>query len=371
MTVNAPLPVLPRYGQDCVASLVPALLGPSGTRDLPEWIPACVQGADRVVLLVLDGLGWNQLSSRAVLAPTMSAMESRRITTVAPTTTATALTSITTGLAPGEHGLLGYRLDMGDTVINVLRWSDSAGDRRHSHPPTVIQSCPPFLGVRVPVASKAELEDTGFTRAHLEGVRPVGWRVSSSIPVIVADALAAGDTFVYAYYDGVDKVAHERGFGPHYDAELAYADRLVEDILGRIGPDTALVVTADHGQVHVGERSVVPNADVLSLVRHQSGEGRFRWLHARRGCEAALKDACETYSDVAWVVSRERAIDEEWFGPRMADAIARRLGDVALVAREAVTFEDPAESGGFDLVCRHGSMTADEVYVPLLAARGR
>lgn len=370
MTVDAPSPVLPRYGRDCVASLVPALLGPAGTSDLPEWFPECARGARRVVLFVLDGLGWNQLRDRAAIAPTLSAMEARVITTVAPTTTATALTSITTGLTPAEHGLLGYRVDMGDTVMNILRWADAAGDRRTSHPPGLIQSCPPFMGMRVPVASKAELEDTGFTKAHLDGVRPVGWRVSSSIPVIVADALGAGDDFVYAYYDGVDKVAHERGLDAHYDAELAHADRLVAEVLSRLDHDTVLLVTADHGQVHVGDAVVRLGTDVLDLVKHQSGEGRFRWLHARRGAAPELLAACAVHGDVAWVVGREQVLDERWFGPHMSEAVARRLGDVALVAHGPVTFDDPAESSLAELVCRHGSMTADEVLVPLLAARG-
>ena len=370
MAVNVPPPVLPRYGRDCVASLVPALLGPGGTAELPEWFPDVVRGARRVVVLVLDGLGWNQLQARPGLAPVLTSMQSVPITTVAPTTTATALTSITTGLTPGEHGIVGYRMDMGDTVMNVLRWADAAGDRRASHPPTVIQSCPPFLGMRVPVASKAELEDTGFTSAHLVGVRQVGWRVASSIPVIVREALDAGDEFVYAYYDGIDKVAHERGFGPHYDSELVHADRLVGDILGRLESDTVLVVTADHGQVEVGDRIIHPGPGITGLVRHQSGEGRFRWLHAKRGAGAALVEECSVHSDVAWIVTREQVIDERWFGPRVNDVVARRFGDVALVAHAPVSFDDPAESGGFDLVCRHGSMTADEVLVPLAAARG-
>lgn len=369
--MNVPSPVLPRYGDECVASLVPALLSPGGAADLPAWFPDCVRDARRVVMLVVDGLGWNQLDTRADIATTLSSMESRRITTVAPTTTATALTSITTGLAPAEHGLLGYRVDMGDTVMNILRWADAAGDRRLSHPPTVIQSCPAFMGMRVPVASRAELEDTGFTHAHLDGARPVGWKVSSSIPVIVSDALASGEDFVYAYYDGVDKVAHDRGFGAHYDAELAHADRLVADILDRLDSNTVLVVTADHGQVHVGDAVVRLAPQVTELVRYQSGEGRFRWLHARRGAESALREACAAHADVAWVVSRDQALDERWFGPRMSDLVARRLGDVALVAHAPVTFDDPAEFSPFDLVCRHGSMTPDEVYVPLAAARGR
>ena len=63
-----------------------------------------------------------------------------------------------------------------------------------------------------------------FTEAHLRGARIVGWRAASSLAVTVGQLLRAGEPLVYAYYDGVDKIAHERGFGPFYEAELRSAD---------------------------------------------------------------------------------------------------------------------------------------------------
>jgi hypothetical protein len=108
------------------------------------------------------------------------------------------------------------------------------------------------------------------------------------------------------------------------------------------------------------------------MVRLQSGEGRFRWLHARPGAQADLLAACrDAHADTAWIVSREQVVDEGWFGPAVAAPVAARLGDVALVAREPVTFYDAADSGPFELVCRHGSLTSAEMLVPLLVAPGR
>jgi hypothetical protein len=230
-----------------------------------------------------------------------------------------------------------------------------------------VQPCPPFLGLSVPVISKAELEGTGFTQAHLSGVKPMGWRAASSIPVTIRQALDSGETFVYAYYDGIDKIAHERGFGPYYEAELRAADALVAQIVSVLPTDTVLLVTADHGQVHVGDNTIIPSPSLMEHVDHQSGEGRFRWLHARRGREGALCDAAQQYGDVAWIVTRAQVLDEQWFGARVPDYVARRMGDVALVPHAPVSFEEPLDGGAFDLVCRHGSLTADEMLVPLLA----
>ncbi|MEY4031130.1 MAG: hypothetical protein RL573_41 [Actinomycetota bacterium] len=367
MTMSHQAPVLPRYGSGSLSDIIPFLCSPVRATTSPAWMPDVVNGAERVVLLLIDGLGWNQLTERGHVAPTISSLTGGSITSVAPSTTATALTSLTTGLTPGEHGLIGYRMDMGGVVMNTLRWGDGRNDMRREFPPRQVQPCPPFLGSSVPVISMADKEGSGFTEAHLSGVKAMGWRAASSIPVTIQRALADGERFVYAYYDGVDKIAHERGFGDYYDSELSYADGLVASIIERLPADTVLLVTADHGQVHVGDNTVTLPATVMDHVRLQSGEGRFRWLHARRGREQELRAACAQFEDVAWVVTREQVVDERWFGSRVSADALRRMGDVALVPFAPVSFEDPADGGLFDLVCRHGSLTADEMLVPLVA----
>jgi len=361
--------VLPEYGGACIADLVPAIV--EGNVVDPTLFPDGVLDADRVVLLVLDGLGWNQLCDRASLAPNLISMEGRAITSVAPTTTATALTSISTGLAPGEHGVVGYRMSVEGSVLNVLRWWADGRDARRSIPPESIQWHEPFGGQRPPVITRSEFRDSGFTRAHLDGVRLTGWRMPSTLVTEVSLAVGRGEPFVYAYYDGLDKIAHEFGLGAHYDAELTAVDRLVGDLLAALPTDAVLVVTSDHGQVDVGSAIIEPAPEILAAVDHQSGEGRFRWLHARPGRARALRIECDRYADIAVVVDRDQVIDEHWFGPVITDAARAALGDVALVARDAVSFHDPADSGLHPLVARHGSLTADEMHVPLLAGTVR
>lgn len=366
-------PIVPDYAGANVRGIIPAILGPVDWRSsLPAWMPDVLAHAEQIVLLVVDGLGWDQLCDHAHVAPTIAGLAGGPITTVAPTTTATALTSIATGLTPGEHGVVGYRLVLGGEVVNMLRWTHDGADRRRSQPPSDVQRYPAFLGEQVPVVSPAELCTTAFSEAHLRGSRPVGIRASSSLPVEIRHELAAGARFVYAYYGGVDRIAHERGFGEFYDAELRDADRVVADILDDLPPGAALLVTADHGQVSVGDRIVVPSSELLSLVSLQSGEGRFRWFHARRGALDELVAAAEQeFGDTGWIRTRSQLVDDGWFGPTVSPPIAARLGDVAVIAREPVSYHDPDDSGPFELVCRHGSMTSAEVYVPLVAGMPR
>jgi hypothetical protein len=251
----------------------------------------------------------------------------------------------------------------------MLRWTNDEQMVRRSQPPRDVQPFEPFLGQTVPVITIAELQGSAFSEAHLRGSNLVGWRAASSIAVEARAQIDAGERFVYCYYGLIDKIAHERGFGPYYEAELRSADALVASVLDALPSGTALLITADHGQVHVGDAIVKPSAEMLAGVVLQSGEGRFRWFHAARGATDSIAEVARAeVGDLAWVVTREQTLDEHWFGATMAPAVRARLGDVALVAREPVSFYDAADTGPFELVCRHGSLTSAEVNVPLVGA---
>ena len=144
-------PIFPDYSAN-VRAIVPTLLAPK--RGLGRgWMPEPVRDARQVVILVLDGLGWEQFDDHREHMPTLATFEGGAITTVVPSTTATALTSITTGLTPGEHGLVGYRIDIGGEVLNVHRWATSAGDA----PPQALKCCMPAVRWRLRPGSPRSL----------------------------------------------------------------------------------------------------------------------------------------------------------------------------------------------------------------------
>lgn len=371
-TQPAAEPLLPDYGGACLSSVVPVLLD-RAMHGAP-WLPAPAAGAEQIVLLVLDGLGWAQLQRWRDHAPTLASGAGGPITSVVPTTTATALTSIATGSTPAEHGVLGYRLTLpadsaGDrTVFNVLRWKAGGSDGRRSVPAPELQERVAFGHPGVPAVTRTEFAPTGFTAAHLAGARIVGWRVPSTMVVEIGRQLRAGAPFVYAYYDGVDNVAHEHGLGEHYLAELRAVDRLVTDVLAVLPRGASLVVVSDHGQVEVGTAARLPALELFEMVSLFSGEGRFRWMHARPGLADELaKVADELHGHEAWVRTRQQMVDEGWFGGPLRPEVADRLGDVALVARDQIAYLDPADTGETRLLARHGSLTEEEMLVPLLA----
>jgi hypothetical protein len=375
--MTVPLPVLPSYEGANLAGLIPGILQEPGER--PEWFPEPARAARQIVLLVVDGLGWLQLQDRRHLAPHLASMQGGPITSVVPSTTATALTSLTVGAPPAAHGIVGYRLVVdgptGAEILNVLRWRTVSGDARQFLDPRTFQPLPPFEGRPVPVVSKSEFAGTAFTEAHQRDTPVAGWAMASSLAVDVIALLAKGEPFVYAYYEGVDKIAHLRGFGPHYDAELVALDRMVGDLLEGLPPGAVLAVTADHGQVEVGARAVVIDPRLMAEADMLSGEARFRWFHARAGVAGArdqlAKVAGDIYGHEAWVVTTDQMEADGWFGGRLRPVVRARLGDVALIPFEPVAYIDPVDSGDARLVCRHGSLTPAEMLVPLLAGRGR
>ena len=373
-------PVLPAYGGACIASLAPALLeivSQSGTPS-PEWLPEPVRHANQVVLLVVDGLGWAQLQSARDVTPTFNAGIGGPITSVAPTTTATALTSISTGLAPAEHGLVGYRLAVGvdreaptegrARILNVLKWRTEDGDARMGLPPREFQPVPAFEGAPATTITRGDFLATGFSAAHLNGPKMVGWQVPSTIVVETFRRLSDGERFVHAYYDGPDKVAHEHGLGEHYEAELHATDRLVgdlrrcaasrrlprRDVRPRAGRRRAICRAAGER----GTRSFV--ADI--------GRGPFQMVPRRdlvQSSDLERQPSPVTATSPGSGPSSRSSTRVGSVG-RSIPMIASRLGDVALVAREPVAFLDPADTGETRLAARHGSLTAAEMYVPLL-----
>ena len=356
-------PISPDYLGASVAGLVPALLGAQPG----HWLPSCLAGAETVVLLVLDGVGW--LAVEEHRPPVLCSMEGGPITTVVPSTTAAALTAIATGTPPARHGIVGYRMRVGGQVLDVLRWRVPEG---RAPAPGTVASVPAFLGRSVPVVTRGEFARTGFTEVHMNGARFVGWRTTATLVEHVRRLVAGGERFVYAYYDGVDKVAHEYGLEDgFFPSELAATDRLVGDLLQALPPDAALVVTSDHGQVQF--REWVELGPLHKMVTAYAGDARFRYLHARPGAAGALAEAAEELcGDRAWVFPRDRLVDEHWLGPEPPSGpVLSRLGDVTLAARGWIAFVDPTHPQETRLVAGHGSLSAEEMLVPLLAARGR
>jgi predicted AlkP superfamily pyrophosphatase or phosphodiesterase len=357
-------PVRPEYEGAGITNLV------RGLQSKAAWVPAPAREADSIVLLILDGLGWNELQRRGKQMPNLTSFDGGAITSVVPSTTPTALTSISTGLSPAAHGVVGYRIWLGRNVLNVIRW---AMQGQTPPEPDEIQPREAFGGQVLPVVSRAGFRDSKFSSMLYRGAAFHGYHSTSGLVEHCRLLTEQGNRFVYAYYDGPDLVAHVHGMRDgFFERELGFCDRLVDELLHALPKTTALVVTADHGHVHFDER-IELGGHLDDMCVAQSGESRFRYLHARDGAAADLLEAASAlFSDRAWCFTRDRLIDEGWLGPRApSPEVRRRIGDVVLAAHAPIGFVDPNNPGEGLLRSGHGSLTSDEMLVPLVAAAGR
>ena len=356
---------LPSYGGRCVTEVIPGILGGIDSTLIDDELAS----APTVVVLVVDGLGWHQLRRHRTLAPTLAAASdtSAPVTTVAPSTTATALTSLTTGATPGEHGLVGYRVPTQLGLLNTLRWRAGGQDARAAVPASDLQPVVPFCGRTAAVVTRSEFRHSGFTTAHLRGGTFWGWNDANGLAESVRDAVDQRYPLVFSYYDNLDKIAHEFGIGPEYRAVLAGVEQLAAALRGVLPADVPLAVTADHGLVEVIEPPIMVDADIVALTSGWSGEARMLWLNARPGAAADLLDACKRYESTAEIAPLSRVLDERWLGRHVAAPALGRLGDVVLVPRELTAFTMPDEDvPHHPLIGRHGGLTAEEMLVPFL-----
>lgn len=380
--MTPPLPV-PRYGAAALADVLPSVLAALGVDGEPNVLG--LDPVQRVVVLLVDGLGWTALQANPQAAPYLSSLPGRALTAGFPATTVTSLASLGTGLTPGEHAMTGYSSYVEDvgTAVNWLAWRPvgAAGDLRDTLVPEVVQPRPTAFeraaaaGVAVSTVIPGQFDGSGLTRAVLRGGRFAGCIASGDVAARAADCADRGHrSLVYAYTSDLDLVGHVRG--PASDAwlaQLAMVDALAAQLAQRLPPGTALLVTGDHGMVEVPGDAKVDLDDDEELragVSAVAGEPRARYVHVRPG---AADDVLATWrgrlGDVMWVLPRDEAIAAGLFGPVVSTDARARIGDVVALAHAPVGLvQRRRESTLSSLVGQHGSLTDEELLVPLLVA---
>ncbi|MCX2732216.1 alkaline phosphatase family protein [Saccharopolyspora sp. NFXS83] len=365
-----------------------AALGIAGFTDT-LGIPRCRAAA----VLLVDGLGWSLLHEHAADAPFLASLATREpLLAGFPTTTATSITSLGTGLASGAHGIVGYTFaEPSGGLLHPLAWAthgtarDARGKRRSlldAWPPETAQPEPTMLqraadaGVQVRSVAPAEFGGTGLTRAALRGGEFRGVHALGDLGAEVLTALAEpGPALCYAYHGHLDLVGHGHGPGSlPWRIQLAQVDRLVASIAQRLPGDSALLVVADHGMVTIDPADTF-DADTdpaLSAgVRLLGGDARARHIYPEPGARDDVLQAWRAVlGERGAVVTGEQAVDEGWFGPVVTDSVRPRIGEVLAVLRDTAVIRSAVEPGESSLRGHHGSLTAAEQFVPLLVAQG-
>ncbi len=365
----------PPYGNGTLPDLGCSLLASLRVPGEPDVLG--LPRADRVCLLVVDGLGWELLREHQAAAPFLSELAATGgpISAGFPSTTVTSLSSLGTGQPPGTHGMLGYQVAIPGEgkLLNALRWDPKVDPVSWQPTPTIFQRAT-AAGVNASYVGATAFRGSGFTTAFARGARYRGANSLGELAAGAQEALrsGAGDRSLAVVYHGhLDGTGHAHGIASDaWRYELAHVDKLAEQLATGMPEGSVLHVTADHGMVDVGHDDRV-DVDAVPALREGvallGGEARARHLYAEPGAAGDVLAAWrELLGDRVCVLSRDDAIGHGWFGkvvpefePRIGDVVAAPYGPTAVVATKA----EPRESA---LVGMHGSLTQDEQHVPLL-----
>lgn len=361
-----------------LASSLAAVAGDSPEASVSFELPR-VRAA---VVVLVDGLGVANVRSRAGHARFLATRMGKRdvIRTVFPSTTAAAIASFATGAAPGEHGLVGYRvLEPGrDVLVNQLNgWEQGLLPEGWQRSATLFERAA-ARGIRAVAIGQPRYATSGYTRAVLRGVDYVP---ATSLADRFAQALQVasepGESLVYLYVPELDQIAHAHGWqSDRWLAALESLDGELAAFERRMPRDAGLLVTADHGVIDVPEHRHVlidARAELVDGIRHVGGEPRCLalWFEpdATPGERLRLTDAWrEAEGERAWVLTRDEAIDAGLYGATVADEVRPRIGDLLVAARSGIAYYDAREANRAPerMIGQHGSKSDEETRVPLV-----
>jgi hypothetical protein len=360
--------------------------------------------ARKVIFILVDALGfqhlagwlkeqpgrcWGSLLERGLFTP---------LTSVVPSTTSAALTTLWSGRSPAEHGVVGYELWLKEfgMVANMIRHSPMTFDSSLSAPgslslagfqPENVLPWPTLgthlaaYGIKSYAFQHSAIARSGLSRMFFKDVNIRPFISSSDLWINLRSVLekdAEERLFAWVYWSEVDSLGHLYGPGSeHIRAEFDQFSQTFEDLFysrvsERSRRDTLIILAADHGQIHTPYN---PHYDLVShpnLMRRlhigPTGENRLFYLHTRpRQIEAVREYIDRTWPGQFRMMDPGYAAEAGLFGPgALHSALSDRIGDVLGIAqRQAYLWWSHKENR---LSGRHGGLSPEEMLVPLLAA---
>lgn len=385
--------VLPDYGGASIVNLMSSIVRGCGGRIAPQYPATPLVNSDgvsacrKLVLMVIDGLGHEWLCSEAVGGALHQRLRGR-ITSVFPSTTAAAITSFLTGLAPQQHGLTGwfmYFRELGG-VFAVLPGKPRCGgvtfSRSGIDPREVFTAGPVFdaLPGGSVIVTPRRIAQSDYNLAHRGRAELRCFDSLDEFFLTTVRAVrepAEGFQFIYAYWPDLDSLGHE--YGIHSKESLAHLGR-IDERFGRLcrqlaGSDTLVILTADHGMIDTDEDHSIELADHPALAEclrlPLCGERRAVYCYVSNNRADAFESYlnCELAHAADWLTSRE-FFERGVFGrgephPRLTE----RIGDYVLLMKGRYVLSDwlPSEDR-FQHVGVHGGVSESEMFVPVVTA---
>jgi hypothetical protein len=367
-----------------------------------EIVPKLDRSFPRVVLVLLDALGyqrfvrwleqypalavWQSLTERGGLMP---------ITSISPSTTSSALTSLWSGRSPSEHAITGYEMWMKEygIVVNTIQHKPisyqggAGGLERAGFKPESFLGFPTLgehlllHGVKSYALQHHSIAASGLSRMLMKEVRIQMFHSAADLWVNLRQLLEGSRNerfFAWVYWSEVDTFGHfyspddERVAAEFVLFSQAMQQFFLERLSRGLRQDTLFILTADHGQLVTQPNAYYELRNHPTLTRRlhilPTGENRLAYFYIRPGQTEAVRE----YLDRAWpnqfaVVESAYAAESGLFGPgRRHPSLLDRLGDYLVVARnDAYLWWANKEN---ELHGRHGGLHPEEMLVPFLTA---
>ena len=384
--------LIPDYEHGSIVNLMSSVLEGLGVEaelyaPLPQLEPSGLAAQKNTVLMVIDGLGYQFLTQRGAGGALFRHLEAR-ITSVFPPTTVCAITTFMTGMAPRQHGLTGwftYFRELG-SVTAVLPFKPRFGGAPFTEAGVDAEA---FFGQgsvfdRVRAHSFAVLPkriiDSAYSRAYCASAERRAYTSLEEYFRCVREIVLNGAerNYIYAYWPGLDKLAHIYGIGSaEVAAHFSELDAAFAAFVASIqGSDTRLIVTADHGFIDVRPENHISLDDhpelENTLMLPLCGEPRTAYCYVRPEQTDRFEEYVQTKLEhCATLMRSEELIEGGYFGPgKSHPRLLERIGHYAILMHEGYAIGDRVlGEPRFVPVGVHGGLSDDEIYVPLIVVR--
>lgn len=376
----------PRYEDTSILNLMASIATGLGADDTPYPSLSAISSDELsgrpVLLLIIDGLGDRYLSQ----FPQSNLYRYRRmaLTTVFPSATASAITSLYTGLGPQQHGITGwftYLRELG-SVATILPFRPRGGGKKYSqigiHPRdlTGVPALSDQLSVPCQVASPSYIAHSDYSRYTAGRARRHGFEDLNELFEYLYRLGSSGKPLlVFGYWPSLDSLAHEHGIGSsQVCGHFEVLDQAFGDLVDRLqGSGALLLATADHGLIDLTETSIVRLEDHPALqdtlVLPLCGEPRTAFCYVRQGQETPFRAYIEKeLAEQCIAVPTAELIESYYFGlGRRHPHLPERAGDWTLLMRGNYVMRDRLLSETDpQMIGVHGGLSEEEMWVPLI-----
>ncbi|WPL18673.1 Type I phosphodiesterase / nucleotide pyrophosphatase [Thiorhodovibrio winogradskyi] len=377
----------PNYAGGGIVNLMSSLMrARGGNSDLPEahLLPARELASHKhLVLIVIDGLGADWLARHSPDG-WLARHQIGALTSVFPSTTAAAVGSFLTGVAPAQHGLTGWFSWLRELgcVMKTLPGQPRAGGQGNWAMVEDLRSlfpCPPVFA-RIKTASTLvspkSIAHSAFNRAHqgLARLRPFGTFKDFLRQIEQAVKRTREPSYIYAYWSELDHLGHHHGIdSPTSVAHLQQLEQGLALLAERLrGQDACLLITADHGQLDTKTADQTDLADYPLLANQLRlplcGEPRAAFCYTAGGALEAFMAAVEQTLGARFRLAPSgELLAQGYFGPgEPHPELTHRIGDVILIGHDRSVIRDrlPSEKP-FQQIGVHGGLSRAEMLVPL------